>query len=143
MLEKLNQKPESYRRRVAFFATCLAGLFIVTVWAIITQEKMSRTLDNLFPQNKENALGEEDANFEKVLEKALEENAEFPTEAQKKQIPEQEETEKDERNYSENQTSKEAKESLSNENATVFDDAKEKTGTASEIEENTEEEPKN
>jgi len=83
MLEKLNQKPESYRRKVALFATCLAGLFIVTVWVVITQEKMSRTLDGLFPQNKESALSEEDANFEKVLEKAKVSTSGFRTHLQR------------------------------------------------------------
>jgi|GEM_PF-5015840 len=123
MLEKLNQKPESYRRKVALFATCLAGLFIVTVWVVITQEKMSRTLDGLFPQNKESALSEEDANFEKVLEKALEENTEFPTEAQKMQSSEQKEAEENEINYSENQIDKETL-PKENEDSTALDGTK-------------------
>ncbi len=92
MLEELNQKPESYRRKVVFFATCIVGIFIITVWVIITQEKMSQILEEVFPQNKKEFLSEEDASFENILNKALKENTEFPTEAQKQQKSEENET---------------------------------------------------
>ncbi len=44
MLKELLEKPESYRRKVAFIATGIIGVVIFAIWLIITQYNVKQAM---------------------------------------------------------------------------------------------------
>jgi len=45
MLNNLLEKPESYRRKVAFVVTAILGIIIFSIWLIITQYNVKQALN--------------------------------------------------------------------------------------------------